>query len=447
VAGIFVSYRRKDSAGHAGRVYDRLRERYGAKLVFRDVDYLKPGEDFVDALARAVDACDVFICVIGPDWAEVRNERGERRLDDPDDFIRLEVETALRRQTLLLPVLVEGARMPEAAELPEALRPLSRRQAIELSEHRWDFDVQQLLRRIDEVLGARRRFPLRRMGAAAAAVLALAIAGFIALPRLLDGDGPPTADADTANATGTLAAAESTAAPLSIDSAAATPPGGPPALQSGGAGTPRTTPADTPDVEPQPPPEAEPPAARPGVVPEVRGLSPRDAMGALRAASLTPVPLWTRQAGSTAIVRTQQWRAGTVLKPGAEVRYTYVLPLGEGEAAAGRAVLIPKRGFDLDVGNEGAGPDLIFDITEGAGPFLYAAKGAQAGMLSLPATVRPGPRSCDAAKWGLSRLLLDRTSAETVLCIRTSRGLHSLIRVDTVIASPPEVLIRYTTWR
>jgi TIR domain/PASTA domain len=173
---IFVSYRRKDSAGHAGRLFDRLRDHFGAASVFRDVDQLKAGDDFVEALARAVDSCNVFILVIGRDWVDARNERGERRLEDPEDFIRLEVETALRRKVLVLPVLVEGAAMPDPASLPEPLRPLARRQAIELSEHRWDFDVQELVRRIEEVGGKRRVWtsvPFR----AAAAALVLALAG------------------------------------------------------------------------------------------------------------------------------------------------------------------------------------------------------------------------------------------------------------------------------
>src|SRR5262245_53064575 len=174
---IFVSYRRKDSAGHAGRLFDRLRDHFGAAQVFRDIDRLKAGDDFVEALARAVDSCDVFILVIGRDWAEARNERGQRRLDDPQDFIRLEVETALRRKVLVLPVLVEGATMPEPSDLPEPLSALARRQAIELSEHRWDFDIQQLLRRIEEVGGGKRSVwksvPVR----AAAAALVLALAG------------------------------------------------------------------------------------------------------------------------------------------------------------------------------------------------------------------------------------------------------------------------------
>ena len=151
--GIFVSYRRRDTAGHAGRVFDRLRDHFGTRQVFRDVNYLKGGEDFVEALARAVDTCKVFIVVIGCDWFDTRDDEGRRRLEDPHDFIRLEVETALRRKVLVVPVLVEGATMRGADDLPEPLRPLGRLQAIELSDHRWDFDIQELLTRIEEVIG------------------------------------------------------------------------------------------------------------------------------------------------------------------------------------------------------------------------------------------------------------------------------------------------------
>src|SRR5262245_9602508 len=175
--GIFVSYRRKDTAGHAGRLFDRLRDHFGAAQVFRDIDRLKAGDDFVEALARAVDSCDVFILVIGRDWLEARNERGERRLDDPHDFIRLEVETALRRKVLVLPVLVEGAAMPEPSQLPDALASLARRQAIELSEHRWDFDVQELLRAIEDATGGKGsgRKHVALWVAAGIAVLVLAV--------------------------------------------------------------------------------------------------------------------------------------------------------------------------------------------------------------------------------------------------------------------------------
>lgn len=446
MAGIFVSYRRKDSAGHAGRLYDRLRDHFGASRVFRDVDYLKPGEDFVEAIARAVDGCDVFIAVIGRDWHDARNERGERRLDDPDDFIRLELETALRRGVLVLPVLVEGATMVQAPDLPEPLRPLARRQAIELSEQRWDFDVLQLIRRIDDVLRPTRPFWKRRGAAAAAAgALLLAAAGFLILPGLLDpDDGGPSVSADP-DSTGVLVAAESAAAPVHLPDTARDP----------GTTTepPATSPSSSPAAPAQPPPAADPdarggaPDAATRTVPELRQRSPRDAMNALNALGLVPVPLWTRQAGApTPVVRSQLPRNGTIVRPGEGVRYTYVLPLSESEVAGGRTFLVPGRGLDLDPESAGAaGFDLLFDRTDGAGAFLYAGKGAEAGVVTLDRT-RPSPATCAAAKWGLSRLLLERDAGDLALCIRTGRGRTAFVQIDSLIARPPEVLIRYTTW-
>ena len=450
MAGIFVSYRRKDSAGHAGRLYDRLRDHLGARRVFRDVDYLKPGEDFVEAIARAVDGCDVFIAVIGPDWHDARNERGERRLDDPDDFIRLELETALRRGVLVLPVLVEGATMVQASDLPEPLRPLARRQAIELSEQRWDFDVQQLLRRIDDVLGPSRPWWKSRGAAAAAGAVLLGATGFVVVPRLLDPDEGAAVPSGGADTTGVPLAAESAAPPV-VPQDSGEAPGtttDPPATSAPSAS----------GASAQPPPA--PPAANPGegggsasadagtrTLPDLRGRSPRDALNAINALGLVPVPLWTRQAGApTPVVRSQQPRAGAAARPGDGVRYTYVLPLQASEAAGGRTFLGPGRGIDLDPEREGTGGfDLMFDRTDGAGPFLYAGKGAEAGFVA-PDGARPSPATCAAAKWGLSRLPLGRDAGEQALCIRTGRGRTAYVQIDSLIARTPEVLIRYTTW-
>jgi hypothetical protein len=136
---VFVSYRREDSAGHAGRLYDALVARFGERSVFMDVE-LAPGIDFVRRITEAVGACDVLVVVIGPRWAAAPS-----RLDDPGDYVRLEVETALRRPDVrVVPTLVAGARMPALDELPESLRELTRRNAIELSDARWRYDTGRL---------------------------------------------------------------------------------------------------------------------------------------------------------------------------------------------------------------------------------------------------------------------------------------------------------------
>lgn len=143
--GIFISYRRDDSAGHAGRLFDRLVARFGKRAVFMDVEGIEAGVDFVETIEKAVGGCDVLLAVIGRGWLDSRDSQGKRRLDDDQDFIRLETSAALARNVRVIPVLVEGARMPRAADLPENLRPITRRQAVELRDSRWEDDIQALI--------------------------------------------------------------------------------------------------------------------------------------------------------------------------------------------------------------------------------------------------------------------------------------------------------------
>jgi hypothetical protein len=145
MAALFVSYRREDTSGHAGRLYDRLADRFGREQVFRDVDEISYGDDFVDTIDEAVGSCKALIAIIGPDWLNIQDRHGHRRLDDPNDFVRIELESALTRGIPIFPVLVRGAEMPDASELPEDLSRLARRQALEVSETRYEYDVGQLL--------------------------------------------------------------------------------------------------------------------------------------------------------------------------------------------------------------------------------------------------------------------------------------------------------------
>jgi hypothetical protein len=140
---IFISYRRDDSGGHTGRLFDALSVRFGGARVFRDIEDLEPGVDFVDALDKALSQCDALLVIIGPGWSTAAGPAG-RRLDQPDDFVRMEVAKALERNVRVVPVLVAEATMPGTNELPENLRPLARRNAIELSDTRWDYDVGRL---------------------------------------------------------------------------------------------------------------------------------------------------------------------------------------------------------------------------------------------------------------------------------------------------------------
>ncbi len=145
---IFISYRRDDAPGYAGRLYDRLAGEFGRENVFIDVDALQPGDDFVDAINKRLQTCDIMLAMIGQRWLSAVDEQGRRRLDSDGDYVRVEIQTALERKLLTIPVLVERASMPKTVELPEPLSPLARRQAIELSDRRWDYDVGLLLRQI-----------------------------------------------------------------------------------------------------------------------------------------------------------------------------------------------------------------------------------------------------------------------------------------------------------
>lgn len=178
--GIFLSYRRRgESAGYAGHLADELRDRFGPEQLFRDIDTIPPGQDFVKVIAGAVGACDVLLALIGPDWLTAKDPSGRRRLDDPDDFIRHEIAAALSRDIPVIPVLVGGATMPTAADLPEPLKALARRQASELSDARWDFDVQKLIAAIKRA-GVRtvgqKGPPVERRWLARGAIALLAVA-------------------------------------------------------------------------------------------------------------------------------------------------------------------------------------------------------------------------------------------------------------------------------
>jgi hypothetical protein len=153
-AKLFINYRRDDTAPYAGRLYDRLIAHFGEDQVFIDIDQIDPGEDFVDVINRKVGACDIAIVAIGPNWLHATDASGKRRLDDEEDFVRMEIVAALQRKIRVIPVLVGGARMPGRHDLPEALAPLSRRNAIELSETRFHPDVNRLIAAIEKAFAA-----------------------------------------------------------------------------------------------------------------------------------------------------------------------------------------------------------------------------------------------------------------------------------------------------
>jgi TIR domain-containing protein len=149
---VFISYRRQDTAAHAGRLYDAMVPRFGESNVFMDVD-LEPGIDFVERITEAVAGCHVLIVIMGPRWATLEDADGVVRIADSEDFVRLEVVTALQRSDVtVIPVLVSGAQMPDPDELPQEVRAITRRNALELSDTRWRYDVGRLTDTLDELL-------------------------------------------------------------------------------------------------------------------------------------------------------------------------------------------------------------------------------------------------------------------------------------------------------
>ena len=149
---IFISYRREDSRWLAGRLFDRLAARFDRKQIFMDIDTVALGEDFVKAIENTVGNCDLLIAVIGAHWLTSKDGKGGRRLDNPEDFVRMEIATALRRDIRVIPVLVDGALMPPSIDLPDDLKQLVRRNALQVGETHFDDDCRRLLAAIEQVL-------------------------------------------------------------------------------------------------------------------------------------------------------------------------------------------------------------------------------------------------------------------------------------------------------
>jgi len=149
---IFISYRREDTAGYAISLHDRLADRFGTDQIFMDIDNIEPGEDFVEVINEKVSACDVLLVLIGRGWLTCKDEAGQRRLDNHDDFVRLEVAAALNRKIRVVPVLVGGARPPKADELPTELASLCRRNAVAVTDVGFRQDVNRLIEGIEKVI-------------------------------------------------------------------------------------------------------------------------------------------------------------------------------------------------------------------------------------------------------------------------------------------------------
>jgi TIR domain/WD40-like Beta Propeller Repeat len=211
---VILNYRREDSSGHAGRLYDALAERFGPEHVFMDIDTIEPGVDFSQVIERAVGSADAFLALIGQRWVSASDAKGNRRLDNPDDFVRVEIEAALRREDVrVIPVLVQEADMPSSEELPRSLAPFARRNALGIRDVSWRYDVDRLIQTLEKVAEEKRRrtrptpappsraprepergrFGRRQIAVAVAAAAALVVGAVVLAVILLGGgNGSPS---------------------------------------------------------------------------------------------------------------------------------------------------------------------------------------------------------------------------------------------------------------
>jgi len=191
MARIFINYRRDDTQGVAGRLFDHLALEYSRSELFMDVDAMKPGLDFIKQLDAQVSQCHVLLAMIGPHWVDAHDAAGKRRLDNDKDSVRIELASALRRDIAVIPVLVEGTPMPPEDSLPDDLKPLARRHALELRHTRFNADADAIVQALEQVV-PRRRVPMPWLlvggGVAVAAIAAVAVLW----PKLHKAPAPPT---------------------------------------------------------------------------------------------------------------------------------------------------------------------------------------------------------------------------------------------------------------
>lgn len=210
MGSVFISYRREDSQGQARALFQDLVTRLGRSAVFMDVDSIALGRDFREVLQERLATCDLMLVLIGPTWLSGTDATGRRRLDNPTDFVCLEIAAALKRKIPIAPLLLQGAQMPTAEQLPESIRELAYRNGFELSHNRWDSDVQELVKRLG--LDARAAAPPARdpppsapgeakatkktfVALGAVALVALVIAGAL---YVLRGEPEPAGEAKVA---------------------------------------------------------------------------------------------------------------------------------------------------------------------------------------------------------------------------------------------------------
>jgi len=202
MAGIFINYRRDDAPGVAGRLFDHLTRKFSRRNIFMDVDAMKPGMDFVRQLDTQVAQCGVLLAVIGPHWLDAKDHSGQRRLDSDNDYVRIELASALKRDIPVIPVLVDGAAMPPEDGLPDDLKSLVRRHALELRHTRFDADAIAITNALEELVTSRRS-PWRPIiaGTVVAAGVAVVAVFWPKLTAMLRPIAPPIAQSGQPTAT------------------------------------------------------------------------------------------------------------------------------------------------------------------------------------------------------------------------------------------------------
>ncbi|HVF14330.1 MAG TPA: toll/interleukin-1 receptor domain-containing protein [Acidimicrobiales bacterium] len=273
MGGIFLSYRRDDSSGHTGRLTDDLREALPDRVVFRDIDTIAPGADFVQAIDSAVGQADVVLAVIGRRWLRADGASGGQSLADSDDYVRLEISSAFEQGKLVIPVLVDGAQIPAAADLPDSLKPLVRNNAIEISDQRWKYDLDRLVVELERVMGVPTKAPPIRAPRAPVAPPRRVLVGSGCLLLLVAGI------AAVAIARPGLSGAGSAASAVTTTSTSAPPP------TSTTSSVPERAPSPEPASPPRPAPQAPAPQA-----PAPQTPAPRSPAPAPTPAPTTPPP-------------------------------------------------------------------------------------------------------------------------------------------------------------
>ena len=232
---IFISYRREDSAGYAGRLRESLERRLGKGAVFRDVDALEPGQDFVDTIAIRLRDANACLVLIGREWLDAEDASGRRRLEQQNDYVRLEIATALAQpQMRVVPVLVEGTRMPATEELPETIQGLARRQAVSLRDESWDTDVTRFVSALD------RRSWVQRYRLALATSAAVVVVGALVLAQFFR--SPASPDTQTTTSVASAQPVPAPAEPVTSPSTTGVDPANTPVTRGGPQEPPTTAP-------------------------------------------------------------------------------------------------------------------------------------------------------------------------------------------------------------